>query len=169
VDARGHVLVADTGNKRVIVYDSDGNFVFQFGGSGLAPGQLEEPVGLALDSNGTFYVADTWNQRIQTFAPNSDGTAYTPVDQWAISGWNGESLDNKPYLAVDSTGHVFATDPEGYRVLEFDSSGKFLRAWGSYGTGPDNFGLASGIAVDSQDHIWVGDSANNRLMRFTLP
>jgi sugar lactone lactonase YvrE len=169
VDQYGHVLVADTGNKRVIVYDADGNFISQFGGGGIAPGQLEEPVGLALNAEGTLYVADTWNQRIQAFNSNADGTTYSPVNEWTIAGWNGESLDNKPYLAVDQAGNIFATDPEGYRVLEFDPNGKFLRAWGNYGTGADNFGLASGIAVDGQGRIWVSDSANNRLMRFTVP
>jgi uncharacterized protein (TIGR03663 family) len=169
VDAFGHVLVADTGNKRVIVYDSDGNFISQFGGSGISPGQFEEPVGLAIDSQGNLYVADTWNQRIQVFDPNSDGTIYSPLREWPISGWNGESLDNKPYLAVDQNGNVFATDPEGFRVLEFSSIGDFIRTWGNYGTGPDNFGLASGIAVDQEGHLWVSDTANDRLMRFTLP
>jgi uncharacterized protein (TIGR03663 family) len=169
VDAQGRVFVADTGNKRVVIYDADGNFITQFGGGGLSPGQLEEPVGLAFDSQGNLYVADTWNQRIQVFVPNADGSAYTSSTQWSVAGWNGESLDNKPYLAIDQQGHVFATDPEEFRVLEFTSKGEFVHTWGDYGTGPENFGLASGIAVDNQGRVWISDTANNRLMRFTLP
>ena len=169
VDSMGRVLVADTGNKRVVIFDSEGNFISQFGGGGISPGQLEEPVGLAFDPQGNLYVADTWNQRIQVFAPNADGTAYSPTFQWSISGWNGELLDNKPYLAVDQQGNVFATDPEGFRVLEFKSNGDFVHAWGDYGSGTDNFGLACGIAVDGEGQVWVSDSANNRLMRFKLP
>jgi DNA-binding beta-propeller fold protein YncE len=169
VDSQGHVLVADTGNKRIIVYDADGNFISQFGGEGSAPGQFDEPVGLALDAQGNLYVADTWNQRIQVFVPNTDRSIYTPSAQWDISGWMSQSLDNKPYLAVDQQGHVFATDPDSFRVLEFTTSGEFVHAWGQNGTGLDNFGLPSGIAVDGRGGIWVSDSANNRLMRFTLP
>jgi DNA-binding beta-propeller fold protein YncE len=169
VDSQGHVLVADTGNKRIIVYDADGNFISQFGGEGSAAGQFDEPVGLALDANGNLYVADTWNQRIQVFVPNADKSIYTPSAQWDISGWMSQSLDNKPYLAVDQQGHIFATDPDSFRVLEFTTSGEFVHAWGQNGTGLDNFGLPSGIAVDGQGGIWVNDSGNNRVMRFKLP
>ncbi len=169
VDALGHVLVVDTGNKRIAVYDANGNFISQFGGGGINPGQFDEPVGLAIDSQGTLYVADTWNQRIQVFVPNENRTVYSPSIQWDIAGWSSQSLDNKPYLAVDQQGHIFATDADSFRVLEFTTTGVFVHVWGGYGIGPMNFGLPSGIAVDSHGRIWVSDSANNRLMRFTLP
>ena len=169
VDAQGRVFVADTGNKRILVYDADGNFIQQIGNEGLSIGQFEEPVGLAVDPRGYLYVADTWNQRVQVFAPSEDGLTYSPFLQWDIAGWYGESLDNKPYLAADYQGHIFVTDPEAYRVLEFTTNGAFIRTWGEYGIGPENFGLASAITVDGEGHVWVSDTANNRLMRFTMP
>jgi sugar lactone lactonase YvrE len=169
VDARGHVFVADTGNKRILVYDADGNFILQIGSEGLSIGQFEEPVGLAFDPRGYLYVADTWNQRVQVFTPSTDGLAYSPLIQWDIAGWYGESLDNKPYLAADNQGNIFITDPEAFRVLEFTTNGTFIRTWGEYGIGAENFGLAAAIAVDAEGHVWVSDSVNNRLMRFTMP
>jgi uncharacterized protein (TIGR03663 family) len=169
VDAQGRVFVADTGNKRILVYDSNGKFIQQIGSEGLSIGQFEEPVGLAFDSRGYLYVADTWNQRVQVFSPSDDGSIFSPIIQWDISGWYGESLDNKPYLAADHQGHIYVTDPEGYRVLEFTSNGEFIHAWGEYGIDTGNFGLATAIAVDYEGHVWVSDAANNRLSRFTLP
>jgi DNA-binding beta-propeller fold protein YncE len=169
VDSQGNVLVADTGNKRIIIYNADGNFISQFGGHGTAAGQFDEPVGLAFDAQGNLYVADTWNQRIQVFVPNSDKSAYKPSLQWDISGWMSQSLDNKPYLAVDQQGHIFATDPDSFRVLEFTTGGVFVRVWGQTGAGLDNFGTPSGITVDGLGRVWVSDAANNRLMHFTLP
>jgi uncharacterized protein (TIGR03663 family) len=169
VDSRGRVFVTDTGNKRVLVYDADGKFITQFGQVGMQPGQFDEPVGLALDSQGNVYVADTWNQRIQVFAPNADGTVYSPLRQWDISGWYGQSLENKPFLAINAQDDVFVSDPEGYRVLEFSSDGSFIHTWGDYGTDLATFGLASAVAVDNQGHVWVSDGANNRILRFTLP
>jgi uncharacterized protein (TIGR03663 family) len=169
VDSRGHVLVADTGNKRIVVYDADGNFISQFGGGGSDAGHLEEPVGLALDAQGNLYVADTWNQRIQVFSPNTDKIDYLFSREWNINGWDSESLDNKPYLAADQKGHIFATDPDSFRVLEFTTNGDFIHTWGTNGTSLENFGMPSGISVDIRGKVWVSDTANNRIMRFTLP
>jgi DNA-binding beta-propeller fold protein YncE len=169
IDSQGHVLVADTGNKRILVYDSNGSFITQIGSEGTGAGQFDEPVGLAFDNQGDLFVADTWNQRIQVFIPNVDKTIYTASVQWDVAGWSSQSLDNKPYLAINQEGDIFATDPESFRVLEFSASGEFLRAWGDFGTALDTFGLPSGIAVDDQGRVWVSDTANNRLMRFTPP
>jgi len=169
VDAQGRVFVADTGNKRILIFDADGNYLTQFGSPGLLPGQFDEPVGLAFDANGYLYVADTWNQRVQVFAPSADGLTFNPVLQWDIAGWYGQSLDNKPYIAVDGQGQVFITDPEASRILEFDAQGSFVRGWGDNAIGVENVGLVTGIAVDAQGRVWVSDARDNRLMRFTLP
>jgi predicted membrane-bound mannosyltransferase/DNA-binding beta-propeller fold protein YncE len=169
VDAQGHVFVADTGNKRVLIYDENGNFLRQIGKEGLSVGEFEEPVGLTFDPRGYLYVADTWNQRVQVFKPGEDGLSYKPLLQWDIAGWYGESLDNKPYIAADARGHIFVSDPEAYRVLEFSADGAFIRTWGEYGIGMENFGLTTAIAVDADGHVWVSDTANNRMMHFAMP
>ncbi len=113
MDAQDRLYVMDTGNKRVVVFNEDGTYVSQFGGAGLDPGLFDEPVGIAIDANGAIYIADTWNQRIQTFMPSEDGLSYTPLRQWDVDAWYGQSLENKPFIAVDNRGHVFITDPEG--------------------------------------------------------
>jgi uncharacterized protein (TIGR03663 family) len=168
LDSRGQVIVSDTGNKRIVIYDSDGNYLSQFGEEGLEPGQFNEPVGLAVDSQDRLYVADTWNQRIQVFSMNANGE-YTPLTSWEVFAWYGQSLDNKPYLAVDGMEHLYATDPDGYRVLEFTSQGEFLRYWGDFGQTADTFGLAGAVTVDPSGGVWVSDTGNSRIMHFTLP
>ncbi|MBL8063129.1 MAG: TIGR03663 family protein [Anaerolineales bacterium] len=171
VDAEGRVYVTDTGNKRIVVFDADGNFLTEFGGAGFDPGLFDEPVAVAIDRNGTVYVTDTWNQRIQTFMRNeTDGLlTFVPDKQWDVYGWFGQSLDNKPFIAVDDDLNVFITDPEGYRVMQLNQNGEIVRVWGDYGNTTTGFGLTSGIAVDPSGHIWVTDSVFNRVMRFTLP
>ncbi|MBK9926951.1 MAG: TIGR03663 family protein [Anaerolineales bacterium] len=169
VNSSGHVLVADTGNKRIVVFDSDGNYITEFGTAGFDPGQFDEPVGVAVGPSGTVYVADTWNQRIQAFTPSEDGTAYFPSRQWDVNAWFGQSLDNKPFIAVDANEHVFINDPEGYRIIEFTSDGQFVRTWGDFGSGPEEIGLASGVTVDTFGFVWVSDAGNNRILRYRLP
>jgi sugar lactone lactonase YvrE len=167
VAQNGNVFGADTGNKRVVAFDGNGRGLGTMGSAGFEAGLLDEPVGLALSEDGTLYVADTWNQRIQAFALDPAVEEYAFARQWPIVGWYGQSLENKPYLAVDAQGRVYVTDPEGYRVLVFDSEGKCVAAWGDFGAQDTNFALASGIAVDAQGNVLVTDAGeNNRLMKF---
>jgi DNA-binding beta-propeller fold protein YncE len=169
VDSEGRVFVADTGNKRIVIFDEDGNYITQFGTGGFDPGQFDEPVGVAIASDGTVYVTDTWNQRVQSFTPSADGMSYIPLQQWDVNAWFGQSLENKPFIAVSEDGQVFITDPEGYRVIQFTSTGEFVRTWGDFGIGTDEIGLAAGVAVAPDGAIWVTDAGNNRLMKFILP
>jgi sugar lactone lactonase YvrE len=91
------------------------------------------------------------------------------LQQWDVNAWFGQSLDNKPFIAVDADKNVFITDPEGYRVIEFNETGQFVRTWGDFGVGPAELGLPSGVAVDGEGNIWVTDAGNNRILRYSLP
>ncbi len=82
------------------------------------------------------------------------------------SAWYGQSLDNKPYVALDLAGRVYVADPEGYRVLVFNQNGEFLTTWGDAGADNRTFSILSGLAVDEAGAIWVVDAGNHRLMRF---
>jgi len=169
VDAEGTVYVADTGNKRIVVFDADGEFITEFGSAGLSPGEFDEPVGLAVDAEGRVYVVDTWNQRVQTFESTVDKSVFFPAKQWDVFGWYGQSLDNKPFIAVNDEGDVFITDPEQYRIIQFTEDGEVVRTWGDFGITSTSFGLASGVAVDSDGRVWATDGLYNRILRFTLP
>ncbi len=158
------LYVADTGNKRVQVFTLDGQFVAAWGGLGILPGQLDEPVGIAALPDGHLVVADTWNRRIQLFTP--DGA---PVRSWPIAGWLDQSPTSKPYVAVDARGHIFVTDPTGFRVVVFDAQGNPLWSFGQYGEDVASFQLPQGIAVGPDGRIWVVDSGGHRVMAFPAP
>lgn len=168
VDLVGNVYVTDTGNKRVVVFDANGNYITEFGSYGSDPGQFDEPVGIAVDNNGVVYVADTWNKRIQAFAPDGTGKGFTFSRMWDVDAWDSQSTENKPFLAVDTDGHVYASDPAGYRVLEFTSDGQIVRVWGQYSSGIDGFGNPVGVALDGAGHLWVMDSTNSYALRFSV-
>jgi DNA-binding beta-propeller fold protein YncE len=160
-DAQGFLYVSDTGNKRVVKYDADGQMVAAVGGLGDAEGLMQEPVGLAVSPEGDVYVADTWNKRIQVF--DSD---LGFVRAWSIYGWDGQSVVEKPYLAVDGQGNVYATDPEAYRVAKFDRDGKLVAVWGQFGSDLASMNLPTGIDVDSSGRVLVSDSENGRILVF---
>ena len=167
VDQQDRVFVTDTGNKRVVVFDSEGNYLTEFGGIGMAPGEFDEPVGIAIGPSGDVYVADTWNQRIQVFTEISDNN-FQFDKAWDIAWWYGQSLDNKPYIAVDENEIIYATDPEGYRILAFENSGEILFYWGDFGTGQGEFGLAGALATGVDGYVWVTDAGNGRVMLFNI-
>lgn len=165
LDAAGNVYVTDTGNKRVQKFTPEGQFLKAWGGGGIIPGAFEEPTGVDIDSQGNIYVADTWNRRVQKFDPNLN-----PLAQWeVVDGWQSESVVNKPFLAVDNQDRVFITDPEGYRIIAYNSSGQVLGTWGQYGRDLASFALPLGLAFDEQNSLYVADSDNNRVMKFTVP
>ena len=158
----GMIYVADTGNKRISVFTDDGQIVRQVGRGGLGSGEFEEPVGLSLDSVGNLYVADTWNARIQVF-DNEGKFLY----EWDVLEWDGQSLDNKPYLAIDDKENkLYATAPEGYRILVWDLLGEPLMSWGDFGKEMNSFDLPTGIDIDSSGGIYLADSENNRVLYF---
>ncbi len=182
IDAAGNVYVTDTGNKRIQVFDSLGGFLTQVGGGGVVAGRFDEPVGLAIvprldgQPGGMLFVADAWNRRIQKLEAShgsllsgsgeGDALVINFVKEWPMEGWNSQSVANKPYVAVDSAGVVYATDPEGYRVVAFDSEGAFKAAFGIYGNDSQSFALPNGIAIGPGDLVYVADADNHRLMVF---
>jgi DNA-binding beta-propeller fold protein YncE len=167
VDANGRVFVADTGNKRIVIFDPNGNLLGQFGGPGFDPGQFDEPVGVVLDASGKVYVTDTWNQRVQVFAPDASGLNFSPVAQWPVEAWFGQSLANKPFLTVDVEGNTFVSDPEACRVIEFDPGGQALHAWGSCGQA-GSFTLPDGLALDGNGGLWVSDAGSGTLIHIKV-
>jgi predicted membrane-bound mannosyltransferase/sugar lactone lactonase YvrE len=160
VDREDHVYIVDTGNKRILIYSLAGELLGSFGSGGLSIGNLDEPVGVAVDPLGRIWIADTWNQRIQVFEEWADGQ-FEALEVWPVEAWFGQSIENKPYLAISPQGHVCVTDPEGGRVLCFTSEGEFRLGF----TGGGMI-LPSGIAFDESCRLWISDAGSDRLLRF---
>ncbi len=165
VDRDGNLLVADTGNKRILHYRPDGSLIQQIGGGGVIPGRFEEPTDVAIDPNdGSVYVADAWNRRIQKFS-----TDLSFVAEWPVNSWESQDRLHKPYLAVVGSGDVYASDPAMYRVLVYGSDGSIKTSFGRYGTEMDRFSLPTGLATDpTTNELVVADGGNSRVMVFPV-
>ncbi|GAB4206291.1 MAG: TIGR03663 family protein [Roseiflexaceae bacterium] len=169
VDEQGRVYLADTGNKRIVVTDNTGNFLFQWGSKGNAPGAFNEPIGVAVDGMGRVYVADTWNSRVQVFERTPDDKINPiPSVTWPMAGWQPNTYDD-PYLTVSRDGDVYASLPGRNQVLKMDQRGVVSLRWGGRGTDTASLTLPSGLAVASDGSVVVVDRGNNRVMRFQLP
>jgi tripartite motif-containing protein 71 len=159
----GNVYVADKENNRVVKFDSSGAYLAQWGSTGSGNGELDYPIGIAVDIAGNVYVADSDNDRIQKFS--SSGTY---LDQWGSYGTGEGQFNNPKGIAVDIAGNVYVADSNNNRIqkIEFNDGIVDYVTWGSYGTGEGQFDTPSGITVDAAGNVYVADEYNNRIQKF---
>jgi tripartite motif-containing protein 2/3/tripartite motif-containing protein 71 len=152
--------VSDTGNKKIVQYDGSLKLIRSIGKQGSGPLEFSEPVGIAVGPSGTVYVADTGNHRIQILSADGQFLRALPVPAWSVG--------NEPHLEVDGKGVIYAADPAGNAVLEFDPSGKPVRRTTDDAGKP--FVKPTGIALDSKRAVlYVVNSGNNTVSHLALP
>jgi sugar lactone lactonase YvrE len=113
-------------------------------------------------SDGTVYVADAGNYRIQYFSAIGDY-----LGQWGSWG-SGEGQFASPRgVAVASDGTVYVTDGGNDRIQRFSATGDYLEQWGSGGLGEGQFDYPSGVAVAADGMVYVADLGNDRIQYFS--
>jgi DNA-binding beta-propeller fold protein YncE len=171
VAGNGDIFVGEghgSGRNRVIKFNSSGEYLFEWGGSGDGPGQFNQPHALAMDSQGRLFVADRGNNRIQIFT--QDGAF---VDMWYQFSRNSG-------IYIDANDVLYAADSESGSVNQ--DHGDWTRGIrvGSARTGevwalipdpnPDCRGTctAEGVAADINGVIYGAEvgPAPGRLQRY---
>ena len=139
-----------------------GTFLFKFGSDLTTDGKLNNPNGVAVDSLGNVYVADSNNYRIQKFT--SEGVF---LAKWGSRGSGDGQFGGPRGIAVDGLRNVYVAEFLNInRIQKFTSEGVFLAKWGSPGGGDGQFVFANGVAVDGSGNVYVADSLNYRVQVF---
>jgi uncharacterized protein (TIGR03437 family) len=179
-DAAGGVYIADSGTARVVKV-SAGTLTRAAGGGTLAvdgvpatSAQLATPVGVAVDSSGALYIADTGAARVRKV---SSGAIATVAGGGSTLGDGGAAtsaqLSEPQAVAVDAGGNFYIADAERVRMV---SGGTISTVAGNGDAGyQGDGGVAtaamvsgpSGLAVDRGGDLFIADSGNNRIREVT--
>ena len=197
VDNKGNVYVLDILNSQIQKYSPDGLLINRWGrsvksGDPVTDGDLGQPTAIALDDEGNVYVADSLFHRLTKFSPDGNvqgvwGKACS-TEPCITSADAGDGEFNAPMgISIDLEGNVFVVEAGNHRIQKLTPDGTYLTKWGSEGTDNDQFKFFYrfiddvgqplpdtapyvgniGIAVDNKGSLYVSDTDNNRIMRFT--
>jgi hypothetical protein len=192
VDTLGNVYVADTFNHRIrkitpggIATTLAGNGTFGFvDGTGGPSGttQFHFPYGVAVDTLGNVYVADTLNHRIRKITPTGDTTTLAGNGGAGFADGTGGPSGTTQFsfaqaVAVDTLGTVYVADTLNHRIRKITPGGDTttLAGNGTFGfvdgtggpSGTAQFSAPYGVAVDTAGNVYVADNSNNRIRKIS--
>jgi sugar lactone lactonase YvrE len=123
---------------------------------------MNNPSRIALGPDGSLYVTDAGNHRIQRFAP--DGRL---IARWGREGTGPGEFRHPRGIGVAPDGRVYVTDEGNARVQVFTAGGRFLRTWGRFGTARGQFRHPKDVAVSPGGRVYVAEAGNHRVQVFT--
>jgi len=190
VTANGEVLVADTHYNRVLIYTSEGKLLRILGGghvgrpSGGRPGELGLVTCALRDAEGNYYISEYGEyDRVQKFSPQGEFLL-----EWGGHGTRPGQFSRPQKMAWDEQQRIWIVDACNHRIQVFDAQGNYVTGWGTScdlyapdrpgcvdpdGGGPQQLGDGQfrepwGVAVDANGIVYVADTWNHRIQKFTL-
>ncbi len=185
VDAAGNLYVSD-GNSIIrkistagITTTVAGNGAYSFSGDGgpATSASLNGPGGVALDTAGNIYIADSGNNRIRKVSAVSGIiTTVAGNGMSAFSGDNGPalgaSLSGPTGVAVDAAGNIYIADTSNYRIRKVSAASGIITTAAGGGSGGDGGPAASaslsgptGVNLDAAGNIYIADTYNSRIRK----
>jgi peptidylamidoglycolate lyase len=123
------------------------------------------PHGLTIDRENNVWLTDVGLHQVFKFA--ADGLQLLVLGEARVPGNDVQHFNQPTDTAIAKDGSFFVSD--GYvnsRVLHFAADGKLIKTWGTKGSGPGQFNLPHGIAIDNRDRVLVADRSNARVQIF---
>lgn len=167
----GRLWVPSGSTDQIHIYDPDGTFVEAWGGPGKKVGQFDFASGhadlgdVAFASDGTFYVTDAENHRVQKFDANRRFLL-----SWGDEGdgWDDGNLVEPSSIVILADGSLLVSDYTRGDVQRFDANGTYLGVFanGASVNGSGALESPSTITIAPDGTIWVAESKADRILRF---
>lgn len=171
-DSQDRVYAFNRGEHPMIVFDRDGNFLNAWG-----EGVFTNAHGLFIGPDDTVYAVDNFDHTVRIF--DTEGTLKQtlgekdkPSDTGFVPGKSPVQRRAGPFnrvtnLALGTDGAMFISDGYGNAAVHrFNAAGEYEFSWGEPGSGPGEFVLPHGIAVDKRNTVYVADRENSRIQVF---
>jgi sugar lactone lactonase YvrE len=190
IDSSNNVYFADSSNHVIrkinvttgtmTVIAGSGSSGFSGDGGAATSAKLNSPKGVAIDSSGNLYIADTSNHRIRKIDASTGNIATIAGTGTGTFGGDNAAATaarvNSPQgVAVDSSGNVYIADTSNNRIRKIDVTSGNISTVAGNGTGgylADNVAATGtrinaprGVVVDSSGNLYIADTSNNRIRK----
>ena len=163
LNSKGQVLVAEQRGNCISVLTPEGDKIHTFGTKGSGEGQLNYPLGIAVDRDDNIYVSDCYNHRIQKFT--SEGKFVAAVGN---KGNNHLQLNCPSGIHFNQRNNkLYVCDQCNHRIKVLSTDLTFVRCFGSQGSGNGQFHNPVYAAFDDVNNLYVTDYYNHRVQVFT--
>nr|XP_018905413.1 PREDICTED: RING finger protein nhl-1 isoform X5 [Bemisia tabaci] len=157
------IVVADSSNHRVQVFDSNGIFLKEFGSYGNAEGEFDCLAGIAVNRIGQYIIADRYNHRVQVLDPSGRF-----LRAFGSQGTTDGKFNYPWGVTTDALGFIYVCDKENHRIQVFQSDGTFVGKFGSNGSKLGQLEHPHYIAISNTNRVIVSDSNNHRVQVFDV-
>ena len=162
-DLKGRLFFTDEHANAVVTMTTAGETLNWWGTPGDGAGKLNAPSGIAHAPDGTLWVVNTLDRRIQNFS-----TSGQFIRGFQCNGGSAPGELNYPWgIAVDPVnGSLIVADWRNDRIQRFSPAGELLQVIDSLGRDLKPMNRPSGVAVDAHGDIYVADRGNDRVVMF---
>jgi sugar lactone lactonase YvrE len=196
LDASGNIYIADYTNNEIrkvtistgkisTIVDTGGHAGYCCDGGAATSGEVKTPQGVAVDSSGNIYIADTGNHVIRKVTISTGKISTIAGTGSANFGGDGGlatagsvTFNTPSGVAVDGSGNFYIADTLNNRIRKVTISTGFISTvvgTGSSGSTGDGAAATSaklngpqGVAVDGSGNIYIADTGNNKIRKVTI-
>jgi DNA-binding beta-propeller fold protein YncE len=158
--ANGKLYLTTYGH--VITYDLEGRKLSEWAQKGRKEGYVDSPTGIAVNKNGSVYVSDTLNLRLEAFSREGDLLWVKGQPAKDIKAQN-RTFGLPCGLTIDDKNRLFLIDAFDNAIRVLNTNGKQIAVLGKEGSREGQLKLPSGIAYDQNGIFAVADKFNDRV------